>query len=392
MLTKNIKFLTGSIIKKNSVNFIFDKNIISFLNDLSTSLLKDKKISHPEIITFAFWCRLSNILRFRKAYFTNKIKMGRGKALHIAPKNVPINFAYSLVIGLLSGNQNIIRVHSLKCEIAKLISKKINNLLKIKYKDLRDFITICHYDSNSDITKNLSKVCNSRIIWGGDDTVKNIRKIECSPDNIDIVFPDRYSLAIINLKNINQKKLKSLSKNFYNDSYLMNQAACSSPHVVLWINYNKKEKYINEFWESLSKISKEKQNDNYAIKYFKLERSYKNLIEFKDNIKSFKNFDNFLHVADLKNVKFQFDKLRGFGGSFYSYKAKNLNFLSKIVNDKFQTIVYFGLSEQEIKKLIIDKKLKGICRIVPVGKALEFNLDWDGKDLINSLSKVVQVE
>ena len=86
--------------------------------------MKDKKISHPEIITFAFWCRLSNILRFRKAYFTNKIKMGRGKALHIAPKNVPINFAYSLVIGLLSGNQNIIRVHSLKCEIAKLISKK----------------------------------------------------------------------------------------------------------------------------------------------------------------------------------------------------------------------------------------------------------------------------
>ena len=77
---------------------------------------------------------------------------------------------------------------------------------------------------------------------------------------------------------------------------------------------------------------------------------------------------------------------------FIAIKQKNLNFLNKIVTEKFQTIVYFDFSQKELKNLIINKKLKGINRIVPIGKALEFNLDWDGKDLINTLSKVVQIE
>ena len=75
--------------------------------------------------------------------------------------------------------------------------------------------------------------------------------------------------------------LKSLTKNFYNDSYLMNQAACSSPHVVIWINHKTNGNYINKFWDSLYKLSKEKYHNDYALKYFKIERSYKNLVDFK---------------------------------------------------------------------------------------------------------------
>ena len=36
--------------------------------------------------------------------------IGRGSILHITPSNVPMNFAYSLSFGLLSGNRNIIRL------------------------------------------------------------------------------------------------------------------------------------------------------------------------------------------------------------------------------------------------------------------------------------------
>ena len=35
--------------------------------------------------------------------------IGCGLALYISPSNVPMNFAYSLVFGLLSGNNNPIR-------------------------------------------------------------------------------------------------------------------------------------------------------------------------------------------------------------------------------------------------------------------------------------------
>jgi hypothetical protein len=43
--------------------------------------------------------------------------------------------------------------------------------------------------------------------------------------------------SIINSKifdKISKKKLSSLIKNFYNDTYLVDQNACSSPHLILW--------------------------------------------------------------------------------------------------------------------------------------------------------------
>ena len=36
--------------------------------------------------------------------------VGRGIALHIPPSNVPMNFAFTMAIGLLSGCENIIRI------------------------------------------------------------------------------------------------------------------------------------------------------------------------------------------------------------------------------------------------------------------------------------------
>ena len=45
-------------------------------------------------------------------YYSKNILLGRGNIFHIAPSNVPMNFAYSLAFGLLSGNNNIVRIPS----------------------------------------------------------------------------------------------------------------------------------------------------------------------------------------------------------------------------------------------------------------------------------------
>ena len=39
-------------------------------------------------------------------------KLGLGLAFHITPSNIPTNFAYSLIFGLLSGNSNVVKVPS----------------------------------------------------------------------------------------------------------------------------------------------------------------------------------------------------------------------------------------------------------------------------------------
>ena len=60
-------------------------------------------------------------------------------------------------------------------------------------------ISIIRYQDNDSLTKHLSSLCNARIIWGGDNSIRNIRKFSLSERAIDITFADRYSFCIIDL-------------------------------------------------------------------------------------------------------------------------------------------------------------------------------------------------
>ena len=109
----------------------FADNVIEFLNALSGALLKDRMSRlYPDAITFAFFCRKANLLALKEKYTSaDALRMGRGILFHIAPSNVPINFGYSLVAGLLAGNNNIVRVSSKQFPQVDLIIKHLLHLL-----------------------------------------------------------------------------------------------------------------------------------------------------------------------------------------------------------------------------------------------------------------------
>lgn len=89
----------------------FSDGVIEFLNALSSVLLKDHRSRmFPDVITFAFFCRRANLIALKERYMQDEQRLGRGILFHIAPSNVPINFGYSLVAGLLAGNANVVRV------------------------------------------------------------------------------------------------------------------------------------------------------------------------------------------------------------------------------------------------------------------------------------------
>ena len=60
-----------------------------------------------------------------------------------------------------------------------------------------------------------------------------------------------------------------------------------------------------------------------------------------------------------------------------------------IISNKFQTLTYFGLNKLSLKDFVIDNKLNGIDRIVPIGQALDISLTWDGFGVIESLSRII---
>ena len=112
-IKKKIKVIIGNFNLNNSPFEIFNKDVVFFLNELSKEIMMNNKSKKfPDLISFGFWCRSSNISALFKNYNFFKNRFGRGTVFHITPSNVPTNFAYSLVFGLLSGNNNIIRLPS----------------------------------------------------------------------------------------------------------------------------------------------------------------------------------------------------------------------------------------------------------------------------------------
>ena len=61
----------------------------------------------------------------------------------------------------------------------------------------------------------------------------------------------------------------------------------------------------------------------------------------------------------------------------------------KFSNVFTQTLTYFGFKNEDFRKILKRRNVDGIDRIVPIGQALDISLNWDGYDIIHSLSRTI---
>ncbi len=391
MILNNIKELKIFFKSKKITCRPFSDEVINFLDHFSKNLLSNKSLKqYPEIITFAFWIRKSNFLNQIKKYdIIFKDRMGRGLAFHIPPSNVSTGYFYSWIFGLISGNSNLIKLPSKKNIISEVLLNELFKLNKNK-KFTKIFKTnkfISYPNDKTEITKLISANCDIRLIWGGDNTINFIRKFEIPVHSQDFCFYDRYSFAIIQLnKNTN---IKDLANKFFNDTLIMDQNACSSPHLVIWKDTNSYK--INKFWREFAKIIKEKYSLDTGNKYLK----YSNVISNLNKIKFFKNLVNHEELfsrIQVSNVQSNISDIRGKFGMFIEFETSNLNILKKIVQKKYQTLTYYGVEKKTIKEFVLKNNLNGIDRIVRIGNALNMSLIWDGYDITRSLSRIIDYD
>lgn len=370
----------------------FDDCVINFLDALSKYLLKNTSREFPDVISFAFWCRKSNILNQKNQVLDNFIRKGRGVVFHIAPSNVPVNFAFSLAFSLLAGNlNNIVKVSSKEYEQVKIICDAINFVIK-DFEEIKKATSVIKYPNIDEITAELSKMADVRVIWGGDGTVRYIKSLETKPRSEDIVFADRFSLCVIKseaIVNLPSDKLLELSNNFYNDTFLMDQNACSSPHLILFYgDAAVSKKAQNILWKAISDFIKNKYNIQPISVVDKLTKSYSYAIEHTCQINS---ADKKLFLIDIDSVPKDIEDLRGNCGFFFQTIIENFADLKNYVNKKYQTLTYYGFEKETLYSHLKDEQLTGIDRIVPVGKAMDIGLIWDGYNLINSLSRIINI-
>ena len=156
----------------------FSDEVILYLNELSSILLGMPEVRHyPDVVTFAFFCRKANLLHLQKEHATNSLRLGRGLVFHIAPSNVPVNFAYSLICGLLSGNNNIVRLPGKQFRQVDLIVEAIRTLSDDeRFDTVSRMVHLIKYERGGIETTTYSALADVRVIWGGDETIRTIRQ------------------------------------------------------------------------------------------------------------------------------------------------------------------------------------------------------------------------
>ncbi len=388
---KRMQIILGDLRASNKPLKIFDKKVVDFLNEVSIEIIKNKKnLKYSDLITFGFWCRKANILRLSKKYNKSIFMIGRGSIFHITPSNVPMNFAYSLSFGLLSGNRNIIRLPGRNFIQIKLLCKIISKILKkSKFQSLSSKICLIRYEKSNLISSKLSQIVDARLIWGGDETINQFKKYPTSPRCVDLCFSNRYSISLININKIsklNDLEIRNLAIRFFNDAYLMDQQGCSSPQAIVWLGEN--NLYKKKFWKTLSSIVTKKYDNDISITNKKIailsSTAINSKINFKTNLKNFK-----LIKLNINNPSIEIENIQCHFGTFVEIDIKKLSELKKLITKKFQTITCYGIDNNELRKIIENFGLTGIDRIVPIGRAFDMGPIWDGYDIIYSLSRIV---
>jgi hypothetical protein len=388
------KFDTVDLLNQHSFD-VFSDVTLSFLSDISKELLNSPFVrEYPDVATFAFYCREANLKVIKTSYPDGiKLQTGRGILFHIAPGNVPVNFAYSLLAGLLTGNINIVRVPSNTFEQVNIIVNEIKKVLTFKkYKSFfSNRLFLVKYNRESNATAFFSKICDIRIIWGGDQTIDDIRKFPISPKSTEITFSDRYSIAIINADfylKINDKSKVALD--FYNDTFLFDQNACTSPQTIYWKGSIDEIKDAQDnFWKNLHLILAEKKYELQPISSVdKLTMFYTQAISYGD-IEIEPRMSNLIWRIKNNSIHRDIDLYKCNSGYFNEVVISSLDEIRQVISRKYQTIGYLGFPKDELQIWIKNNKLLGVDRVVPLGRTMDFSLIWDGYDLVNILSRKI---
>lgn len=395
--TKKLNFLVGDadiLLRMGQVPALpmFSKKIILFLNDLSKKLRRNPRVKDlADVLSYAFWIRKASVEKEREAHTGIENRMGRGVAYHIAPSNVPINFAVSMTSSLLAGNACVIRVSNKPFEQVDIVCDAVKQLLEEPYKELRDYFCIVRYEHDAQVTQMLSDMCDVRIIWGGNQTIRLIRQAELPPRAIELAFSDRYSIAVIHSDVYLTQDAKKVAREFYTDTYYSDQNACSSPRLVIWLGSNI-EKARMQFWKRLSDLVHQ-EYELHPIQTIDKWNSFCLLAAncTKEDGTSIKGYleDNYLHRIEMDSLENDFMQYKNAGGFFFEYSAKELEEIVPVLGKTCQTIAVLGVDTGRIYQLVRKYGVRGVDRIVPIGKTMELSFQWDGYDMIETMSRVV---
>lgn len=376
----------------------FSDDVVELCAAISRELFRSSETdSIPEVQALAFFMRRAELKRLKDSYAQYAGAGARavplGTVFHVPPSNVGTIFMYSWLFAALTGNSNVVRL-STNAILADPICAVINRVLRSDdFEALRTLTTIVRYGHEHEITTALSALADARVIWGGDDSINSIREVPIPPHTIELTFPDRVSLSVIDassylaLPSSDQSKLVAA---FYNDAYWFDQMGCSSPRLMAWRgNHSSFEAASQMFFGQLADYTVEKQyRVDTGNALAKLQQGCEAIIDLP--VTRYRSYGNELVIATLEHLAQPGSNHPG-GGFFFEARIDELADLAKVVERRNQTLAHFGFRLDELNELVDVLNGRGLERLVPIGQALQFDRYWDGYDLLTAFSRIVHV-
>ncbi|MBQ8040663.1 MAG: hypothetical protein IJ274_12510 [Lachnospiraceae bacterium] len=368
---------------------MFSDEAMEFLSALSRNLLNNKRAkSFVDVMSYAYWIRKASLEAAKEKHMDYNKRLGRGVAFHIAPSNVPVNFAVSMTSSILAGNCTLIRLSQKEFEQVDIICEAMNELLENEFQKMKAYFCLFRYEHDEVVTQELSSMCDVRIIWGGDKTIATIRKASLPPRAIELAFADRHSLAVINSDEYLNCNSDEVARGFYTDTYYTDQNACSSPRIVIWTG-NSVAEAKERFWTTLENLVRK----NYEMKPIQAVDKYTSfciLAMEQEDVQIVSKRNEIMRV-EVKTLDSTLMEYKQGGGYFFEYTAKTLEEIIPILSKSCQTISYLGEDKEKIKQLVFDAGIRGVDRIVPVGQTMGLEFVWDGYKMIEAMSRIVYV-
>lgn len=398
-IQKNVEFRVGDFDLLTKIDVVpaqipFSENVIAFLDSFSKKLLHVKGANvFPDIVTLGFWCRRASVEAMKKKYAVEGLRLGRGIAFHIAPSNVAVNFAYSMLASLFAGNKNIVRLPSKYFDQVDIIVDALQETLQ-EFPDLAPYILLVQYGRDKKINDYFSALCDLRIIWGGDQTVATLRESPIRPRTKEICFADRYSICIIDAdRYLGQNKYAEAANGFYNDTYLNDQNACTSPKLMVWMG-EKVAEAQEIFWGELSKLVTQKYSLGAVQVIDKLDAALQYAAICGEGVNPrYLEYDqeNRINRIQIDRVEAALLEVKHNSGLFFEYQTNDLRDILPVCVTKLQTVAALNVPKETMENFIRESCPGGIDRVVPVGKTLDFELDWDGYNLMNEMTRNISL-
>jgi len=373
---------------------------IAYCNELSHNLLKDPRArAFPSMQALGFWLRPGSIVNMVHNYLAapeGTVRAPRGIVFQIPPRNVGVLFGYTSALALLGGNIALMRLHENPSEEQDLLVTLIAETIAKCDAAIQNRMVFIRYGHDDTITSALSALCDARLVWGGDETVEHIRSIPLPSLAREMSFADRFSAVTIkasHYQDLHAPDKQQLIRAIANDIYLFDQMACSSPRLLIWVGDEKTvAQAADDFYPRLADYALDRYGHPAAGENLsKLNAQFVGGNDLK--LSSTSTYNAALTVMTLagweglsayKTVHFGF-------GLLLATRLQQLRDLAAYAEKRDQTLAVWGFGPDEVQSFVTQCDGRGFDRIVPVGQALAFDPVWDGNNLFDILTRLIQI-